>query len=254
MEGRGYKIFSVDFLPGHTLDEVVDTLEIIVGTPGRPCARGRGRSIETLEQGRLTQALDRLTDDFKLLTSEEGDAILQARASSNCSDLDHWNLRLRKLILELDQEAVSAQAAFWQKSYYYQSDPRRHNVVFRVDEHGKRTYREIDYGSFHRGPALAGFILNYDIFNVMCHLGPGGNVFDMTVRPWVWTYQEDIETNFPRHTFFEAIWRELPAETRVGLLMQAAKRLSSNIATHIYAFLIEKGEIRPSKAAEIRSA
>ena len=250
----GYKLFSVDYLAGHTLDEVVNTLESIVGIPGRPYFKGRVPSMETVDQSRLEQALNQLTDEFKLIIPEERDVILSARASSDHVTLEHWTLRLRELILVLDQEAVSAQAAFWQSSRYYQSDPRRPNIIFRVDEQGTRTYKGIDYDSLHKSGSLAEFILSYDIFHAMQHQVVGLNVVDATVRPWAWTYQEDSETSFSRHTFFEAIWQSLPSENRADVLTSAARGSAPKIAQHIYAFLIEKGAIQPSKATEIISA
>ena len=198
-----YTVFSVDFLPGESLDKEVGHLEQRVGVPGLP---GPLKTTET---------------------------------------------ELRQQILTLDREALQAQVMFWEKTGYVQSDPRRNNIIFHVDANGQRTYKIIDYDSLIPDKSLGYLIAAFDIFNPMIYRLPGFTVTDASVRPWVWTYQENQETRFPRSTFFSAIWESLPQTRRQDLFLQALREVPRHIAPHIASYLAEIGVIGPSPTPSI---
>lgn len=238
-----YQVMALNFLPGITLNTATETLEQIVGVPGYPYSRGRDRNLAAIPADKLTPLLGQLVEQGILSEAERAE-ILRAKADQNTQVFSAFDQKLRGLMLQIDREAVKVQIEFWAKSGLVQHDPRRNNIIFQVDDSGTRTYKLIDFESLYQGN-LYDFIQAFDIFSEMVVSDGPFRVVSASVRPWVWTYQEDAKTRFDRSGFFEVIWNALPQEERASgftrALLEAKGKKDHRVAARLHHFLVEKG-------------
>lgn len=237
-----YHVFSLEFHEGATLDEVVRTLEFLIGVPGRPDPMGRSRTLAAVPVEKLEERLGKLVS-FGLLADADKTALLNARTQGDSAALAAFEERLRGLLQKLDEAGIETMFRFYRKTGFVQNDPRRNNLVFRV-VNGRWTLKPIDYGSMTREDSPKSAILAYDVFEKKVEQNGPFKVVTGSVRPWVWTYLDD------KTGFFESILRAYGEKKGMEFLLRALEEYESSphdfernspAAHHLDKFLTDKG-------------
>jgi len=212
---KPYHAFSLEFIPGIPMNEVIGNLERLVGTPGFPIENGvlRNGPLQKKIGNTLKGAEESLTSLVKygLLTESEKEEILELKRKDDAEGLKPWVDKLTAMIFELDAKAVQTYFELFKNTGYYTNDPRRNNVIFNIID-GQWSFRPIDYEDMkHKPEAIGEVIYAFDIFGDKASSG----IISSSVRLWGWSYTAD------KSGFFEAILRVYGEEEGMQQLVQA---------------------------------
>ena len=238
---KRYSVFSLNFHPGTSYNQVGDWLEALIGLP-------TGAGFSDFSFSLLDRGLNEL-QAAGALTEDEAGIVRKARKTydqngkTDKAVLSEAMTLLQNRLFALDEAAVEAQFSFMRKTFdpatgafFYQNDPRRNNMIFRMVD-GKPVFKPIDYDDMRpaqlKAPKQA--IAAFDIFET--------HTQNDTVRPWVWSFDTTVDRGKER--FFEAALKGL-REIGSSLLLNAynqyqAEQSSQPAVNYLRVFLGNKG-------------